>query len=76
MHDAECYMPPFELGRPMDGAAVGVVLSSTADGIAVGDHVQHGLGRRKFAVLDAQLATVVDPKAARRPPRACSASPA
>jgi NADPH-dependent curcumin reductase CurA len=51
----------------MDGAAVGVVLSSTADGIAVGDHVQHGLGRRKFAVLDAQLATVVDPKAARCP---------
>jgi NADPH-dependent curcumin reductase CurA len=48
----------------MDGGAIGVVLASTADGIGVGDHVQHGLGWREFAVLDAHLATVVDAEAA------------
>jgi NADPH-dependent curcumin reductase CurA len=64
MDDVESYMPPFGLGRPMDGAAIGVVLASRADGIAVGDHVQHGLGWREFAVLDAQLTTVVDAEAA------------
>jgi NADPH-dependent curcumin reductase CurA len=64
MDDVESYMPPFELGRPMDGGAIGVVLASTADGIAVGDYVQHGLGWREFAVLDAHLATVVDAEAA------------
>jgi NADPH-dependent curcumin reductase CurA len=64
MDEAESYMPPFELGRPMDGGAVGVVIASTADGIAIGDHVQHGLGWREYAVLDAELATVVDTEAA------------
>jgi NADPH-dependent curcumin reductase CurA len=64
MDEGESYIPPFELGRPMDGGAIGVVLASAADGIAVGDHVQHGLGWREFAVLDAELATVVDAEAA------------
>jgi NADPH-dependent curcumin reductase CurA len=36
MNDVESYMPPFELGQPMDGGAIGVVLASTADGIGVG----------------------------------------
>jgi NADPH-dependent curcumin reductase CurA len=64
MDDAESYIPPFELNQPMDGGAIGVVLASKADGIAVGDHVQHLLGWREFAVLDAEAATVVDAQVA------------
>jgi NADPH-dependent curcumin reductase CurA len=64
MDEGESYIPQFELDQPMDGAAIGVVLASTVDGIAVGDHVQHLLGWREFAVLDARSATVVDAQAA------------
>jgi len=64
MDDVESYVPPFELGRPMDGAAIGVVLASKADGIAVGDHVKHGVGWREYAVLEAWQTTPVDANAA------------
>jgi NADPH-dependent curcumin reductase CurA len=64
MDDVESYIPPFELDRPMDGGAIGVVLASRADGIAVGDHVRHFLGWREYAVLDAKDATVVDAEVA------------
>jgi NADPH-dependent curcumin reductase CurA len=64
MDDVESYVPPFELDRPMDGGAIGVVLASRADGIAVGDHVRHGLGWREYAVLEARLTTAVDSNAA------------
>jgi NADPH-dependent curcumin reductase CurA len=64
MDDVESYVPPFELDRPMDGGAIGVVLASRADGIAVGDHVKHGLGWREYAVLEARLTTAVDSNAA------------
>jgi NADPH-dependent curcumin reductase CurA len=64
MDDVESYVPPFELDRPMDGGAIGVVLASRAEGIVVGDHVRHGLGWREYAVLEARLSTVVDSHAA------------
>jgi NADPH-dependent curcumin reductase CurA len=60
MDDVESYVPPFALDQPMDGGAIGVVLASRADGIKVGDHVQHFLGWREYAVLNAEAATVVD----------------
>ncbi|MGB6021335.1 MAG: hypothetical protein WBG89_03300, partial [Ornithinimicrobium sp.] len=41
MSDAKSYAAPFELGEVMNGAAVGVVEESRADGFAVGDHVLH-----------------------------------
>ncbi|WFB09743.1 NADP-dependent oxidoreductase [Streptomyces sp. LX-29] len=64
MDDRPSYVPPFQLDRPLDGGAVGEVIASRADGIAVGDHVLHGLGWREYAVLDAKHATVVDADAA------------
>jgi NADPH-dependent curcumin reductase CurA len=45
------YLPPFALGRVLDGWAVGEVLESRADGFAVGDWVLHGLGWRDYAVV-------------------------
>jgi NADPH-dependent curcumin reductase CurA len=59
MDDRPSYVPPFQLGKPMDGGAVGVVLESRAEGFTAGDHVLHGLGWREFATLDAARATAV-----------------
>ncbi len=55
MSDAKSYAEPYALGEAMHGGAVGVVVESRADGIAVGDHVLHGLGWREEAVLDATV---------------------
>lgn len=60
MSDAPSYAAPFELGQPMDGAAVGVVEESRASGVKVGDHVLHGAGWREVAVINGAAARVVD----------------
>lgn len=51
MNDVKSYVPPFALGEPMQGGAIGEVIESKAEGIAVGDMVQHMLGWRDEAVL-------------------------
>ncbi|GHH70260.1 NADP-dependent oxidoreductase [Streptosporangium violaceochromogenes] len=60
MNDAESYFPPFQLGRPLDGGAVGVVVESRAPGLLPGVHVLHGYGWREYAVIDAGQARVVE----------------
>jgi NADPH-dependent curcumin reductase CurA len=64
MSAAKSYVAPFELGRAMEGGAVGEVVASNAEGIAVGDHVLHFFGWREYAVVDAKKAVTVDPEAA------------
>ncbi|MGW2837680.1 NADP-dependent oxidoreductase [Streptomyces sp. NPDC001493] len=64
MNDVKSYTPPFELDRPMDGGAVGEVVASNAEGIAVGDHVLHGLGWREYAEVPAKRVAKVDPDVA------------
>ena len=49
MNDVKSYVPPFQLGAPLDGGAVGEVVASTVDTHAVGDLVLHGLGWRDYA---------------------------
>jgi NADPH-dependent curcumin reductase CurA len=53
MNDMKSYVPPFQLGAPMEGAAIGEVVDSKAPGFAPGDRVQHMLGWRDEAVVDA-----------------------
>jgi len=53
MNDMKSYVPPFQLGQPMEGGAVGEVVESKADGFAPGDKVLHMLGWRDEAVIDA-----------------------
>jgi NADPH-dependent curcumin reductase CurA len=60
MSDAKSYAEPYALGEAMHGGAVGVVTESKAEGVAVGDHVLHGLGWREEAVVDASGVRVVD----------------
>jgi NADPH-dependent curcumin reductase CurA len=64
MNDAESYVAPYELDRPMQGGAVGRVVASRAEGFAEGDHVLHFLGWREYATFDAGAAVRVDPDAA------------
>ncbi len=53
MDDAKSYVPPFELGAALDGAAVGVVVASESPDLEVGDHVLHGYGWREMVVAPA-----------------------
>ncbi|MEY9845092.1 NADP-dependent oxidoreductase [Streptacidiphilus sp. MAP5-3] len=64
MNDVKSYAPPFQLGKAMDGGAVGRVVASAAEGFEVGDAVLHGLGWREYADVPAEHAVKVDSKAA------------
>ena len=70
MNDVKSYVPPFQLGEPMDGGAVGEVVESKAEGFAPGDLVQHMAGWRDEAVVAAR-----DGEQAARPRRAARALP-
>ncbi|MGW1397979.1 NADP-dependent oxidoreductase [Streptomyces sp. NPDC002405] len=67
MSAAKSYAAPYELGRPMQGGAVGEVVASEAEGIAVGDHVLHFGGWREYAAVNGRAAVRVDPAAAPLP---------
>lgn len=56
MNDVKSYVPPFQLGEPMDGGAVGEVVESKAEGLKAGDLVQHMAGWRDEAVVPARTA--------------------
>jgi NADPH-dependent curcumin reductase CurA len=60
MNDVKSYAPPFQLGQPLYGGAVGEVVESTVDEFRPGDVVLHGLGWREYAVLPAEHASKID----------------
>jgi NADPH-dependent curcumin reductase CurA len=67
MNDVKSYAPPFRLGQPMDGGAVGVdeqlggtVTDSSGRRVSEGDAVLHQLGWRTHAVLPGSATRVVD----------------
>ena len=53
MNDVKSYVPPFQIGQPMDGGAVGEVVESRDPGFAPGDMVLHMAGWRDEAVVPA-----------------------
>ncbi len=63
MNDVRSYVPPYQLGEPMTGGAVGEVLVSAAPGFAPGDRVVHELGWREHAIVRAGAAHRIDPVA-------------
>jgi NADPH-dependent curcumin reductase CurA len=64
MNEGKSYVPPFELGKPLDGGAVGQVVESRTPEFKAGDYVLHGAGWRDYAVLDPKAASKVDPELA------------
>ena len=56
MNDAESYVPPFRLGKPLEGGAIGTVIESRSPELTAGNLVLHMLGWRDEAVLPARQA--------------------
>jgi NADPH-dependent curcumin reductase CurA len=59
MNDVKSYSPPFRLGQPLEGGAVGTVIESRSPDLSEGDLVLHMLGWRDEAVLPARHAQKV-----------------
>jgi hypothetical protein len=66
MNDVKSYVPPFQVGAPLEGGAVGeiVAVGAGVEHLAVGDNVLHGLGWREYALVSATHAVKVDPSVA------------
>lgn len=66
MNDVKSYVPPFQVGAPLEGGAVGevVAVGTNVTSLAVGDNVLHGLGWRDYAVVPAAHTVKVDPNVA------------
>ena len=60
MNDVKGYVPPFQVGQALDGAAVGEVVASSSPNVKVGDVVTSQLGWRDQFVTDAGNVKVVD----------------
>ena len=61
MNDVKSYVPPFHVGEPMEGGAIGEVVESNAEGLKPGDLVQHMAGWRDEAVVQARAANKLPP---------------
>jgi NADPH-dependent curcumin reductase CurA len=60
MNETRSYVPPFELGEPLEGGAVGRVEESRHPAFSAGDWVLHGLGWREWALSDGSAVRVLD----------------
>lgn len=61
MIERKSYVPPFQIGEPLQGGAVGEVIASSNPNFAVGDTVLSMLGWRECFVSDGAGLTKVDP---------------
>jgi NADPH-dependent curcumin reductase CurA len=61
MNDVKSYVPPFALGEPMQGGAVGKIVESRSPNLSVGDTVFHMLGWREAAAGPAEAFNKVPP---------------
>ena len=54
MNDRKSYVPPFELGKPLDGSAVGEVIESRAKEFKPGDAVTSNFGWREHFIASSK----------------------
>jgi len=66
MMDRKSYVPPFQVGEPLDGGSVGQVIESKHDGFTAGDYVcGFASGAwREYYVSEGAMMQKVDPKLA------------
>jgi len=64
MNDTKSYVPPFELGKPMQGSAIGRVVQSNDSGLAEGTLVSSFYGWREAFVAPAKTLQAIDPQGA------------
>jgi NADPH-dependent curcumin reductase CurA len=60
MNDARSYVPPFQVGAPLEGGAIGEVIESRAPSLASGAIVRSNLGWRECFVADAREVRAVE----------------
>ncbi len=60
MNDVRSYVPPFEIDAPLDGGAVGRVLTSGDARFSEGQWVLHPFGWRELALVSADAAQPID----------------
>ena len=61
MNDRKSYVPPFELGKPLEGGALGKVIESRAPEFKAGDLVTSNLGWREFFVAESKGLRRINP---------------
>jgi NADPH-dependent curcumin reductase CurA len=60
MNDAKSYVPPFQIGQPLEGGAVGRVIASQDEKFPVGTYVQSIYGWREAFVAPAARLQIID----------------
>src|SRR5260370_8387454 len=60
MNAGRSYVPPFDVGAPLSGAAIGTVVASNDPTIAEGSTVLHDRGWREYAVIPAKSVKQID----------------
>jgi NADPH-dependent curcumin reductase CurA len=61
MGERESYIAPFEIGKPLEGGAVGQVIESKGVHFQEGDYVLSNMGWREFFVTDGSDVIKIDP---------------
>jgi NADPH-dependent curcumin reductase CurA len=64
MNDTKSYVPPFELGKPMQGSAIGRVIQSKDSSLAEGTLVSSFFGWREAFVAPAKTLQTIDTQGA------------
>ncbi len=60
MNDVQSYVPPFQIGKPLDGGAVGIVVTSRDASLPEGTWVHSNFGWREYALAPAKAFREID----------------
>ena len=61
MNDVASYVPPFQIGEPLQGGAIGEVVASKSKKFNKGDYISHMFGWREYALCDEGMAQKIEP---------------
>jgi NADPH-dependent curcumin reductase CurA len=67
MNDTKSYAPSFQVGKPLQGGAVGQVVESRSPALSAGDWVNSMFGWREYYVADGSSLMKIDPSLAPPP---------